>query len=130
MLFLGPKQMAKVDQGFFSLWIWKHLNSLPLSYIGFGGHGHQVRDILHVDDLNEFVHAQILKIKTIFNVTLSAGGGKKLISLRELTNLCQKITGNKTKILPMSKTSIFDIPYFCTSNKVSKNYITGRQKEI
>ena len=34
--------------------------------------------------------------------------------------MCQKITGNKTKILPMSKTSIFDIPYFCTSNKVSK----------
>ena len=84
-----------------------------------------------MDDLNEFVHAQILKIKTIFNVTLSAGGGKKnLISLRELTNLCQKITGNKTKILPMSKTSIFDIPYFCTSNKVSKKLYNWSPKKI
>jgi CDP-paratose 2-epimerase len=126
----GPKQMAKVDQGFFSLWIWKHLNYLPLSYIGFGGHGYQERDILHVDDLNEFVYAQILKFKTIFNVTLSAGGGKKnLISLKKLTNLCQKITGNKTKISSISKTSIFDIPYFCTSNEVSKKLYNWSPKK-
>ena len=28
-----------------------HHFGLPLSYIGFGGHGKQVRDLLHVEDL-------------------------------------------------------------------------------
>ena len=35
----GPWQFAKQDQGFVSLWVWRHLNHLKLSYIGFGGTG-------------------------------------------------------------------------------------------
>ena len=58
----GPGQMGKVDQGFVSLWVWKHLNKLPLKYIGFGGFGNQVRDVLHIKDLNELIFKQILKI--------------------------------------------------------------------
>lgn len=117
----GPKQMAKVDQGFFSLWIWKHLNSHPIKYIGYGGHGNQKRDILHIDDLKELIYLQIIKFNKIFNKTISAGGGRKnLISLRELTQLSEKITGNRCTLSKNPKTSIFDIPYFCASNNLVK----------
>ena len=47
----GPLQFGKQDQGFVSLWIWRHLNKIKLNYIGYGGNGHQVRDVLHIDDL-------------------------------------------------------------------------------
>jgi CDP-paratose 2-epimerase len=43
--------MGKVDQGVVVLWMARHLYGGPLSYTGFGGHGRQVRDLLHVDDL-------------------------------------------------------------------------------
>ena len=47
----GPLQFGKQDQGFVSLWLWKHLNRKKLSYIGYGGKGNQVRDVLHISDL-------------------------------------------------------------------------------
>ena len=34
--------------GFVSLWVWKHLNNLKLNYIGYGGYGNQLRDVLHM----------------------------------------------------------------------------------
>ena len=44
----GPWQFGKEEQGFVSLWVWRHLNRLKLNYIGFGGTGRQVRDVLHI----------------------------------------------------------------------------------
>ena len=44
----GPWQMGKVDQGVFTHWMLAHHFGNPLSYIGFGGEGKQVRDLLHV----------------------------------------------------------------------------------
>jgi CDP-paratose 2-epimerase len=128
----GPRQMGKVDQGFVSLWTWRHLNKLPLKYIGFGGNGHQVRDILHVNDLNELIYRQIIKINKINNITFSAGGGNSnLISLNELTKICESLTGNKVKFMKEKKTSSYDIPYFCTSNSsVSKVYKWKPKKTI
>jgi CDP-paratose 2-epimerase len=124
--------MGKVDQGFVSLWTWKHLNKLPLKYIGFGGNGHQVRDILHVNDLNELIYRQIKKINKINNTTFTAGGGNSnLISLKELTKICESLTGNKVKFSKEKKTSSYDIPYFCTSNSsVSKVYKWKPKKTI
>ncbi len=120
----GPGQMGKVDQGFISLWIWRHLNKIPIKYIGFGGHGNQVRDVLHINDLNELIYKQIKSIKNKNNFILPAGGGlKNLISLKKLTSLCENITGNKIKITKHKKTSSYDIPYFCSSNsKAMKLY--------
>jgi CDP-paratose 2-epimerase len=128
----GPRQMGKVDQGFVSLWTWKHLNMLPLKYIGFGGNGHQARDILHVNDLNELIYRQIKKINKINNTTFTAGGGiSNLISLKELTKICESLTGNKVKFAKEKKTSSYDIPYFCSSNSsVSKVYKWKPKKTI
>ncbi len=41
--------MGKVDQGVFALWVARHYFGGELSYIGYGGTGKQVRDLLHVD---------------------------------------------------------------------------------
>ena len=53
----GPWQMGKVDQGVFTHWMLAHHFRRPLSYIGFGGGGKQVRDLLHVEDLVDLVEA-------------------------------------------------------------------------
>ena len=120
----GPLQFGKQDQGFVSLWIWGHLKKKKMKYIGYGGLGNQVRDVLHVDDLSELINLQIRKINKINNKIFTVGGSKKsYTSLRELTDICEKITNNKIKFNKVSKTSIYDIPYFITNNKlVTKTY--------
>lgn len=47
----GPWQMGRVDQGVVVYWVARHVFGGPLSYIGYGGSGKQVRDILHIEDL-------------------------------------------------------------------------------
>ena len=47
----GPWQMGRVDQGVFTYWLLHHHFRRPLTYLGYGGSGRQVRDLLHVDDL-------------------------------------------------------------------------------
>ena len=50
-------------------------------YIGFGGKGHQVRDIIHINDVCSIILLQIKKIKKINNLTLNIGGGFKNYTL-------------------------------------------------
>ena len=54
----GPWQFGKQDQGFVTMWIGKHIYKKKLSYIGFGGHGNQVRDVIHIDDVCEIIYLQ------------------------------------------------------------------------
>jgi len=128
----GPLQFGKQDQGFVSLWIWRHMMKKKLSYIGYGGMGHQVRDVLHIYDLCDLINKQIKKIKSINNILFTVGGSKKSnVSLNELTKICEKITNNNLKISKVPKTSIYDIPYFITNNnKVSKTYNWKPKKNI
>ena len=120
----GPWQFGKEEQGFVSLWLWRHLNNLKLNYIGFGGTGKQVRDVLHIEDLCELVLLQIQKIKKINNKLFNVGGGKKnSINLLQLTKLSEDITRNKIKIGRVKKTSSYDVPYFISDlNYVKKLY--------
>jgi CDP-paratose 2-epimerase len=117
----GPLQFGKQDQGFISLWIWKHIQKKKISYIGFGGFGNQIRDVLHVSDLCELIYIQIKKFNTINNKLFTVGGStKSFISLIDLTKKCQKITGNKLNIGKVARTSIYDIPYFISDNSLVK----------
>jgi CDP-paratose 2-epimerase len=117
----GPLQFGKQDQGFISLWIWKHIQKKKISYIGFGGFGNQIRDVLHVSDFCELIYIQIKKFNTINNKLFSVGGStKSFISLIDLTKKCQKITGNKLNIGKVLRTSIYDIPYFISDNSLVK----------
>ena len=120
----GPWQFGKVEQGLVSLWLWSHFKNKKLKYIGYGGTGNQIRDVLDIDDLCELIHIQIKKLYRINNQTFCIGGGKhSFFKLKDLTKYCQKITNNKIKINKIKKTSIYDIPYFITSNsKIFKYY--------
>lgn len=95
----GPWQFGKVDQGVASLWVLAHHFGRPLSYIGYGGLGKQVRDFLHVDDLCDLLVEQTKNFDQwegwLGNV---AGGLDHTASLCELTALCQKCTGNTIAI--------------------------------
>ncbi len=128
----GPLQFGKQDQGFVSLWIWRHLMKKNLSYIGYGGWGKQVRDVLHIDDLCRLIDLQIKNIKSVNNILFTVGGSKKSnTSLENLTNICESITKNKIKIKRIPKTSIYDIPYFVTDNKkVTYTYKWKPKKNI
>ena len=120
----GPLQFGKQDQGFVSLWLWRYLNKIKLNYIGFGGYGNQVRDVLHIEDLNDLINIQIKKFKRINNKIFTVGGSNKSnVSLNKLSLMCSKVTGNTIKIGKQKRTSTYDIPYYITDNKkVSKTY--------
>jgi len=128
----GPWQFGKQDQGFVSLWVWKHMNKKKLSYIGFGGTGSQIRDVIHISDVCKLIALQIKRIKNIHNITVNAGGGKKnSISLKNLTKICQRITSKKIKISSKKSTSEYDIPYYVTDNtKIKKIYKWNPKKKI
>ena len=117
----GPWQFGKQDQGFVSLWVWKHFNKQKMSYIGFGGKGNQIRDVIHIDDVSELIYKQIKLFKKKYNLLLNVGGGQKnAISLKELTDKCKQITKNNINFSGKKSTSIYDIPYFVTDNKKVK----------
>jgi CDP-paratose 2-epimerase len=118
----GPWQMGKVDQGVIVLWVARHFFKKPLSYIGYGGAGKQVRDALHINDLFDLVDWQIHNIEKINGQTFNVGGGIECsFSLKELTQLCQEITGNTIKIKPVQENREGDIRIYLTDNtKVTK----------
>jgi CDP-paratose 2-epimerase len=97
----GPWQMGKVDQGVFTHWLLSHYLKRPLSYIGYGGKGKQVRDLIHVDDLVELIEMQLADTGAWAGTTFNVGGGRdSSLSLLETTALCRELTGNEVPIGP------------------------------
>ncbi len=125
----GPWQMGKVDQGVVALWIARHIFQGELGYFGYGGQGKQVRDILDVDDLFRLLLIQLEDLDLHNGVVYNVGGGRDVsISLKELTDLCEQVTGNRIKIKSVPENRVADIPYYITDNtKVSE--ATGWQPE-
>ena len=74
----GPWQMGRVDQGVFTFWLLHHHFGRPLTYIGYGGGGHQVRDLLHVDDLVELVDEQLTEPERWDGFVGNVGGGREV----------------------------------------------------
>jgi CDP-paratose 2-epimerase len=109
----GPWQMGKVDQGVFSWWLLSHRFGWPLSYIGYGGSGKQVRDLLHVDDLVELVEEQLSDPERWSGVTANVGGGRECsLSLLETTAICRELTGNEVPIGVDAETRPGDVPVY------------------
>ncbi|MGO9753605.1 MAG: NAD-dependent epimerase/dehydratase family protein [Solirubrobacteraceae bacterium] len=109
----GPWQMGKVDQGVFTYWMLAHLFRRPLQYIGFGGTGKQVRDLLHVEDLVQLLDEQLAAPQRWDGVTANVGGGRGCsLSLRETTALCAEITGNKVLVGSEVDTRPGDVPVY------------------
>jgi CDP-paratose 2-epimerase len=113
----GPYQMGKLDQGVVVLWLAKHYYSKSLSYFGFNGSGKQVRDLLHVDDLFLLVKDQLESFDLYNGKTLNAGGGRACsASLRELTEICQQLTGNHIPIEEVHEERVADVRIYITDN--------------
>lgn len=113
----GPWQMGKVDQGVVSLWVARHIFNGELGYFGYGGEGKQVRDILDVNDLFRLLLIQMEEMDRHNSIIYNVGGGSDCsISLKELTDICEQVTGNRIKIKSVPENRVADIPYYITDN--------------
>lgn len=113
----GPRQMGKTDQGVVTLWMAKHFWKQSLKYIGYGGLGKQVRDILHVNDLVKLIDLQIHNIDKFNGKVFNAGGGlESSASLLEMTGICEELTGNKITIGQEKENRPADLRMYITDN--------------
>ena len=126
----GPRQMGKTDQGVVTLWMAKHYWNQSLKYIGYGGTGKQVRDILHVDDLVDLIDLQIHEIEKFAGKIYNVGGGiDNSVSLVEMTAICEKITGNKITIGSETHTRPADLRMYVTDNSLIEKEIGWKPKK-
>ncbi|MBF0489603.1 MAG: NAD-dependent epimerase/dehydratase family protein [Candidatus Omnitrophica bacterium] len=117
----GPWQLGKVDQGVFTYWLSQHYFNKALSYIGYGGKGKQVRDLLHIDDLTDLILKQAACLMgadssfrgDIFNV---GGSLHSNLSLLETTEICQQLTGNRINVGRILEQRPADLMWYITDN--------------
>lgn len=113
----GPWQMGKADQGVFALWMAHHYFKRPLAYIGYGGSGKQVRDLVAVDELADLVLHQIASLGGPSQPVYNVGGGlASSLSLAEATALCEEITGNRIEIASVPENRPSDVRLYVTDN--------------
>ena len=111
----GPWQMGKVDQGVFTLWVLAHHFGRPLKYVGFGGTGKQVRDLLHVADLFDLLVLQFGRFPEFDGSVFNVGGGRPIsLSLRETTDLCARVVGRRLDVAAEPQTRFADLPVYLT----------------
>jgi len=109
----GPWQMGKADQGVFTYWMLAHYFQRPLGYIGFGGRGKQVRDLVHIDDVVELIAEQLAHPDEWSGHVSNAGGGHAIsLSLQETTELCAEITGNRIDLVRTNEDRPGDVPVY------------------
>ncbi|NTV29326.1 MAG: NAD-dependent epimerase/dehydratase family protein [Candidatus Omnitrophica bacterium] len=129
----GPWQLGKSDQGIFTYWLARHYFKHPLKYIGFGGSGKQVRDLLHVQDLSELVAFQVQCLirdgqsyrGEVFNV---GGSLQSNLSLREATEICARLTGNTLPVGSVVETRPSDIVWYVTDNGRTETVFSWKPK--
>ena len=126
-LMAGAGQFGRPDQGIIAFWIHSHCHRRPLQYIGFGGSGNQVRDVLHPDDLSKLVVKQIHSTGSarqsnpegrpiVCNV---AGGSTAAISLRQLSHWCDARFGIHI-VDPSDAERPFDLPWVVLDSALAK----------
>ncbi|MFM8268996.1 MAG: NAD-dependent epimerase/dehydratase family protein [Pseudomonadota bacterium] len=129
----GPGQFGTSDQGVYSLWVAHHFLNRPLKYMGFGGMGKQVRDLLHIEDLIQLVEKQIESSYQHRGESFNVGGGEEhSVSLAEYTMLCEGVTGKSIAIKRESESSAVDIPWFITDAEKARaefNWLPQKSKQ-
>jgi CDP-paratose 2-epimerase len=107
----GAGQFGTPDQGIFTYWINAHLRRRPLRYIGFGGTGHQVRDVFHPRDLASLLQAQMAHPGTGARRIYAVGGGPaNAMSLAQLTGWCDARFGTHP-VRADDRPRQYDIPW-------------------
>jgi CDP-paratose 2-epimerase len=109
----GPRQMGRIDQGVFALWVLHHHFGRPLAYIGYQGSGRQVRDLLAVHDLVDLLEEQLLERDLWRGFVGNVGGGRDFsLSLVEATALSVELTGREVPIEPVPEPRPGDVPLY------------------
>lgn len=109
----GAGQFGRADQGIFAYWINSWLRQRPLKYIGFGGHGYQVRDCLHPRDLLPALMQQFAapRLAPADRVANFSGGAKSAMSLKQLSEWCAANLGVEHAVGVDATPRPFDIPW-------------------
>jgi CDP-paratose 2-epimerase len=119
----GPWQMGKVDQGVFTHWMLAFYFKRAIAYLGFGGAGKQVRDLLHVADLAELIDDQLQRPEHWAGAVVNVGGGVAAnLSLRETTELCAEITGNAVELGSDPETRAGDVRIYVSDCRALAAY--------
>jgi CDP-paratose 2-epimerase len=115
--------MGKVDQGVFTHWMLAFYFNRPISYLGFGGTGKQVRDLLHVADLADLVDDQLMRPEDWRGAIVNVGGGAGAnLSLSETTELCREITGRNLELGSEAQTRAGDVRIYVSDCRALSAY--------
>ena len=128
----GAGQFGRPDQGIFAYWINCHLRRRPLRYIGFGGHGHQVRDCLHPRDLAPLLESQFARPDAPADHRLvnASGGAASARSLRQLSGWCGARFGAHAVAADPAQRR-FDIPWMVLdSSKAARTWAWKPQTPV
>ncbi|MBI2814966.1 MAG: NAD-dependent epimerase/dehydratase family protein [Opitutae bacterium] len=108
----GAGQFGRADQGIFAYWINAWLRKRPLKYLGFGGHGHQVRDCLHPRDLLPVLEKQMTAptMAVADRIANFSGGAASAMSLKQLSHWCATRFGPHS-VIQDGTPRPFDIPW-------------------
>jgi CDP-paratose 2-epimerase len=122
----GAGQFGTAEQGIFSYWLHAHASRRPLRYIGFGGHGWQVRDAFHPDDLASLIVAQMRQGAPAGASVWNAGGGiNNAMSLARLTAWCDQRFGSFAPAADPAPRP-FDIPWLVMDSALARERFAWR----
>ena len=117
----GAGQFGRPDQGIFAFWVNSWLRKRPLRYIGFGGHGYQVRDCLHPADVATLIDRQVASSNytgpRILNVS---GGSRSSRSLAQLSAWCRDRLGEHP-VESSPDIRPFDIPWMVLDSALARD---------
>jgi CDP-paratose 2-epimerase len=122
----GAGQFGTAEQGIFSYWLHAHAGKKKLRYIGFGGHGFQVRDAFHPDDLAELLRLQFRREPFSDPVFHAGGGPENSMSLAQLTAWCDVRFGPH-RLEPDDRPRPFDIPWLVMNTGRSERELGWRR---
>lgn len=113
----GAGQFGHAEQGIFSFWLHSWLRRRPLKYLGFGGLGHQVRDVLHPADVLAAIERQMNHRGAIAHrVCNFSGGAASAMSLANLSRWCaSRWGGHAVAAEPAGRR--YDIPWLVLDNR-------------
>ena len=147
-LMAGAGQFGRADQGIIAYWMHRYLYRHPLSFIGYGGMGFQVRDCLHPVDLANLIsrqikfsaapgsysHTAVDQPSTTLNVS---GGIESAFSLLELHQWCERRWGSSKYGPPGKLTTVlenrrYDAPWIVLDSSLAQRqwgWTAQRSKE-
>ena len=107
----GAGQFGRPDQGIFAYWVNSWLRGRPLRYLGFDGHGYQVRDCLHPADLAPLIDRQLTATASDLPRVLNVSGGvASARSLAQVSAWCRSRIGDRPVTSDCAMRP-FDVPW-------------------